>query len=112
MDFGTGIIPEELQPSYLSEPNLFLPEKEEGPALLDIINLANSSSRSYGYQAPPSLDSVEQGLQNFRKEGPSATAQAAPLFFDKDKAQLDRYTSNTRDFAQLGYNPLIGQENE
>lgn len=105
MALETGILTEEIQGSYIDAPQLSLPE----PPQLGLLDLA--SGASFGTAQAEPVDPVKQGLAEFKQRPSSATALAAPKFFDYDRSQADRYVSS-EDYRQLGFNPDLGQENE
>ena len=106
MSFESGIIPEELQGTYFDAPSLDMPQQET--SLLDL--LGNGNAQPTGYQ-PPATDPVKSSLESFAAGKASQTAEAAPVFFDWNRSQADRYV-NSDHYKTLGFNPNIGRENE
>ena len=105
MSFETGIIPEDLQGNYFENPNLDMPQSETN--LFDLIG-GNQSAPAY---QQPAVDPVKSSLEAFAAGKASKTAEAAPVFFDWDRSQADRYV-NSRHYKSLGFNPNLGEENE
>jgi hypothetical protein len=109
--FDNGIIPSELIGNYPSESSPILPPTKDLD-LLDVINTASSSGPVYQPSASSSSSIVDDRLNSFINKGASGASLASPTFFDYDRSQVERYTSNTRDFNALGYVPSLGAENE
>ena len=101
MSFESGIIPEELQGTYFDAPSLDMPQQET--SLLDL--LGNGNAQPTGYQ-PPATDPVKSSLESFAAGKASQTAEAAPVFFDWNRSQADRYV-NSDHYKTLGFNPNI-----
>jgi len=106
MSFETGIIPEDLQGNYFEDPNLDMPQSETN--VFDLIGGGVQSAPSY---QQPAEDPVKSSLEAFAAGRASKTAEAAPVFFDWNRSQADRYV-NSSHYKTLGFNPNLGQENE
>ena len=87
MALETGVIPQELKGVYSQDP--YLPLPESGANMLDLLavpNMGMSSGSSIS-----SGDVVQNGLNAFSAAPASMNTLAAPVFFDYDAAQVDRY---------------------
>ena len=103
MDFPNSVIPEPLNTDNLVPTTNPFEISNPNAGLLDLAMAPVMSLSS------PSKDPFANGIM---PQGPASSgALAAPLFFDANKSQADRYT-NSQYFGQLGFNPLEGYGNE
>lgn len=107
MALETGVIPQELQGVYSQDPYLSLPE----PVETNMLDLLGSPSMSMGYSTPPARDVVQSGLDAFNRAPVSMNTLAAPVYFDYDAAQVDRYKGSDM-FNALGFDPSGQTNNE
>ena len=105
MALETGVIPQELQGVYSQDPYLPLPESNTN--MLDLLGSPNLSAPSNG----SGFDLVQQGLNDFSKSPVSLNTLSAPVYFDYDAAQVDRYKSSDM-FSTLGFDPSGQTNNE
>ena len=108
MALETGVIPQEIQGVYSQDPYLPLPEPV-GANMLDLLAVPNMGM-GMGSNIP-STDVVQNGLQAFSSAPASMNTLAAPVFFDYDAAQVDRYKSSPN-FNVLGFDPSGQTNNE
>lgn len=103
MDFPNSVIPEPLNTDNLVPTTNPFEISNPNAGLLDLALAPSISSPS------PNRDPFANGIMP--QGTASSEALAAPLFFDADKSQADRYI-NSEYFGQLGFNPLEGYGNE
>ena len=108
MALETGVIPQELQGVYSQDPYLPLPEPM-GANMLDLLAIPSMSMGSVSNI--PSRDVVQSGLEAFSSAPASMNTLAAPVFFDYDAAQVDRYKGSAN-FNALGFDPSGQTNNE
>jgi transcriptional regulator with XRE-family HTH domain len=109
---NTGIIPEQLEASYLPTPELNLPVNTNTElGLLDLVGSSTGNIMSLPSVQEDDNDPVKKGLAALHAAPTSAKTLAAPTFFDYERSQASRYTQ-AEDYKTLGFNPAIGQENE
>ena len=108
MALETGVIPQELQGVYSQDPYLPLPEPIE-TSMLDLIASSNMSGGSV--VNTPTKDVVQSGLDAFSAAPASMNTLAAPVFFDYQAANVDRYKSSDM-FNALGFDPSGQTNNE
>jgi len=108
MALETGVIPQELQGVYSQDPYLPLPEPM-GANMLDLLAIPSMSMGSVSNI--PSRDVVQSGLDAFSSAPASMNTLAAPVFFDYDAAQVDRYKGSAN-FNALGFDPSGQINNE
>jgi hypothetical protein len=108
MALETGVIPQELQGVYSQDPYLPLPEPI-GANMLDLLAIPTTGiglgSNTSG------KDVVQSGLDAFSSAPSSLNNLAAPVFFDYDAAQVDRYKGSDN-FNALGFDPSGQTNNE
>ena len=104
MDFPNSVIPEPVNTDNLV-PSGADPFSVGNPnaGLLDLVQ-SPSTAGSMPANDPFASRIMPQGKA-------SSEALAAPIFFDAQKSQVDRYT-NSDYYGQLGFNPLEGYGNE
>jgi len=91
-----------LMPDNINTDNL-VPQDNPTGSLLDILQTSGP-----GPSQPITFDPIK----SFQfPSSPTSEAAAAPLFFDAQRTNVDRYT-NSAYFKQLGFNPLEGNANE
>ncbi len=108
MALETGVIPQELQGVYSQDPYLPLPEPMDAN-MLDLLAIPSMSMGSVSNI--PSRDVVQSGLEAFSSAPASMNTLAAPVFFDYDAAQVDRYKGSAN-FNALGFDPSGQTNNE
>ena len=108
MALETGVIPQELQGVYSQDPYLPLPEPM-GANMLDLLAVPTMNMGSVSNI--PSRDVVQSGLDAFSSAPASMNTLAAPVFFDYDAAQVDRYKGSDM-FNALGFDPSGQTNNE
>lgn len=106
MSVPGNVIPEQLEGQYFDDPILPLPQNE--PGILDLINPTGSG---FLPASAPQTDVIGSKLDEFASSPASRDTLSAPVFFDYDAAQTDRYTQSPN-FTALGFNPMAGVENE
>jgi hypothetical protein len=107
MALETGVIPQELQGVYSQDPILSLPEVNT--SMLDLLAAPNMGIGSAGVSS--NTDVVQSGLSAFNNAPASLNTLAAPVMFDYNASQIERYKSSDN-FNALGFDPTGQVNNE